>query len=291
MKAGVIGLGAMGGPIAENLYKAGLLAAAWNRSPARAQALAKETGAQIASDPAAVARAADVVIISVSRDADLLQVVEAMSPGVHEGLVVVDTSTVSVSTVREAAARLREHGVEFLDAPVSGGVEGARQAKLAMMVGGDGAALERARPVLEAITAKIVHMGPTGSGQATKAVNQIIAAGINQAVTEGLAFGQAMGLDMDRVIEVVGSGAVANWYLTHRGPSMVKGVYEPGFKIALHHKDLEICQQMMAERGEKRLPIVEMSLIQYKRLMDEGHGDEDISALYRLKKELFEERK
>jgi 3-hydroxyisobutyrate dehydrogenase len=291
MKAGVIGLGAMGGPIAENLHKAGLLAAAWNRSPARAQALAKDTGAPIAADPAAVARGADVVIISVSRDADLLEVIESMSPGLHEELVVVDTSTVSVSTVKEAGARLRKRGVEFLDAPVSGGVEGARQAKLAMMVGGDGAALERARPVLEAIAAKIVHMGPTGSGQATKAVNQIIAAGINQAVTEGLAFGQAMGLDMDRVIEVVGSGAVANWFLSHRGPSMVKGVYEPGFKVALHHKDLEICQQMMAERGEERLPIVEMSLIHYKKLMDQGHGDEDISALYRLKKELFEVKK
>jgi 3-hydroxyisobutyrate dehydrogenase len=291
MKAGVIGLGAMGGPIAANLHKAGLLAAAWNRTPARALALARDTGAHIAADPAAVARACDVVIVSVSRDADLFEVIEAMTPGLHEGLIVVDTSTVSVGTVRAVAERVRGHGVDFLDAPVSGGVEGARQAKLAMMVGGDAAALERARPVLEAVAAKIVHMGPTGSGQATKAVNQIMAAGINQAVTEALAFGQAMGLDMDRVIEVVGSGAVANWYLSHRGPTMVKGVYEPGFKVALHHKDLEICQRMMAERGENRLPIVEMSLIHYKRLMDEGHGDEDISALYRIKKELFEEER
>jgi 3-hydroxyisobutyrate dehydrogenase len=127
-----------------------------------------------------------------------------------------------------------------------------------------------------------VHIGPTGSGQATKAVNQIMAAGINQAVTEALAFGEAMGLNMDKVIEVVGSGAAANWFLSHRGRTMLAGSFAPGFKVALHHKDLLICRAMAATRGMS-LPIVEMTLDNYQRLMEAGHGEEDISALYRLK--------
>ena len=175
----------------------------------------------------------------------------------------------------------------FLDAPVSGGIEGARNGTLAMMVGGDAGVLERVRPVLDSIAGRIEHMGPVGAGQATKAVNQVMAAGINQAVSEALAFAEALELPLDKVIEVVGGGAAGNWFLDHRGPAMSKGKFSPGFRVALHHKDLLICKQMAAAFGVS-MPVVEMTLIHYRRLMQAGYGDEDISALFREKRRLFE---
>jgi 3-hydroxyisobutyrate dehydrogenase len=128
-------------------------------------------------------------------------------------------------------------------------------------------------------------MGPTGAGQNTKAVNQIMAAGINQAVTEALAFGQAQGLPMDKVIDVIAGGAAGNWFLQHRGPTMTRGTFAPGFKLALHHKDLKICQIMARQIGASST-LIDMTLADYEQLMAAGFGDEDISALYRLKKKL-----
>jgi len=282
MKTGVIGLGAMGAPMALNLHKAGHLCGVWNRTRARAEDLAAQTGVPVAEGPVTLANQADFLITCVSRDSDLKEVVEAFIPGIHPGLVVADTSTVSANTAREVAQLLESKGAGFLDCPVSGGVEGAKNARLAMMVGGKAEVLERVKGVLSALAATIVHMGPTGSGQATKAVNQIMAAGINQAVTEALAFGEAMGLDMDKVIEVVGSGAAANWFLSHRGKTMLAGQFAPGFKIALHHKDLLICHAMATSKGMP-LPVTEMTLNQYAELMNKGHGEEDISALFRIK--------
>jgi 3-hydroxyisobutyrate dehydrogenase len=287
MKAGVIGLGAMGAHMAVNLDKAGLLAAIWNRSAQTAATLPVGGGVLRARSPREVAAAADVILTCVSRDADVLEMIDAMIPDIRPDAIVCDASTVSAATAREAARRLAAHAAHFLDCPVSGGVEGARDATLAMMVGGDEAALERARPLLAKIAAKIVHMGPSGSGQATKAVNQIMCAGINQAVTEALAFGAAMGLDMEKVIAVVGSGAAANWFLDKRGRTMVAGTYAPGFKLALHHKDLTIVRAMARDRVAGPLTVVDATLADYERLMSEGHGDEDISALYRLKRSQY----
>ncbi|WP_156302245.1 NAD(P)-dependent oxidoreductase, partial [Methylogaea oryzae] len=137
-------------------------------------------------------------------------------------------------------------------------------------------------PVLRAVAARIVHIGPVGAGQGCKAVNQIMAAGIAQAVTEALAFGQAMDLPMDKVIEVVSGGAAGNWFLDHRGRTMVAGTFQPGFKLGLHHKDLLICRES-AEKLGVSVPVTEQTIGEYARLMAEGYGDEDISALYRLK--------
>jgi len=287
MKCGVIGLGAMGAGMALNLHRAGLLHRLWNRSPDKAGALARATGIGIAASPRQLANDCDLIIICVSQDVDVLEVIEAILPGISAGDIVIDCSTVSADTARTAAARLAGRGAGFLDAPVSGGVEGARKGNLAVMAGGEAEILERARPALQAIAANIVLMGPTGSGQATKAVNQIMAAGINQAVTEALAFGRAMDLDLNRVIDVVGSGAAGNWFLDHRGPSMTAGHYAPGFKLGLHHKDLEICRQMANDTGATSLPVIDTTLDDYGRLMAEGHADEDISALFRLKLALF----
>lgn len=282
MKTGVIGLGAMGKHMAMNLHRQGHLHSVWNRSREKAADLAGECGVSCAESPAALAADCDLIIICVSRDTDVLEVVDALADHVRPGAVVVDTSTVSSDTAGQAARRLEDHGAGFLDCPVSGGVEGARNATLAMMAGGDAALLDKVRPVLAAIAANIVHIGPTGSGQACKAVNQLMAAGINQAVTEALAFGRQMGLDMDKVVDVVSNGAAGNWFLSHRGKTMLRGSFEPGFKLSLHYKDLEICKAM-GEKAGKHWPMVEMTMLHYRKLMQQGYGDEDISALFRLK--------
>jgi 3-hydroxyisobutyrate dehydrogenase len=286
LTAGFIGLGAMGAPMAHNLYQAGYLAAVWNRSRQRLGAFLQEHPLAAAESPAAVAERARVLFSCVSADADLLEVVEQLLPGLQDGAVLIDCSTVSRAAALAAADKVAAYGADFLDAPVSGGVEGARTGTLAMMVGGDLQALEQVRPVLEAVAGRVTHMGAVGSGQATKAVNQIMAAGINQAVTEALAFAEAQGLPLDKVIDVVGSGAAGNWFLDQRGRSMVEWRFAPGFKVNLHHKDLQICQQMAQQFGVS-LPVVEMTLIHYRRLMEAGFGDEDISALFRQKSALF----
>ena len=286
MKTGVTGLGAMGAPMARNLHRAGYLETIWNRSAARAQQLGRELGVPVAASPAALAELCELVILSVSSDEDVLEVVEALRPGLTAGKIVLDTSTVSRETAQQAAALLAENNTAFVDGPVSGGIEGARNATLAMMAGGDRAVLDQIRPLLDSITGRVEHMGPVGAGQATKAVNQVMAAGINQAVSEALAFASALELPMDKVIDVIGSGAAGNWFLDHRGPTMTQGNYDPGFRVALHHKDLAICKQM-AEQFDVALPVIEMTLIHYRRLMQAGYGDEDISALFREKQALF----
>jgi len=283
MRAGLIGLGAMGQGMARNLAKAGYLAAIYNRSADKAEALAEELHVTASPTPQALADRVDVVLLCVSADADVLEVVNALAEAVKPGTVVIDMSTVSGNTARQAAAILRDKHADFLDAPVSGGVEGANKGTLAMMVGGDADALERVRPVLDAMTARIEHMGSHGTGQACKAVNQIMAAGINQAVCEALAFAEAQGLDLNKVIDVVSGGAAGNWFLQHRGKTMTQAIFKPGFKLALHHKDLLICRQM-AQQAAVAGPLTETTLADYQRLMQQGHGDEDISALYRLKR-------
>ena len=280
MKTGMIGLGAMGLGMARNLAKAGFLTAVYNRTATKTA----EFTVAVFDSPETLAANVDLVLLCVSADQDVLSVVEAIALTVKPGTLVVDMSTVSSETAQKAAAILAEKQVVFLDAPVSGGVEGAKNGTLAMMVGGDMEALEKARPVLEALAARIIYMGATGSGQATKAVNQIMCAGINQAVTEALAFAQAQGLALDKVIDVISGGASGNWFLQHRGSTMTQGTFAPGFKLALHHKDLKICQSMAAQTGFST-PITDMTVSHYAQLMAEGYGDEDISALYRLKKQ------
>lgn len=283
MKTGVIGLGAMGAHMALNFHKAGTLHRVWNRSQEKADAVSQETGVVIAETPEQLAEECELIITCVSRDEDVLSVIERIATTIKPDSIVVDTSTVASDTAKIAAAILKDHNAHFLDCPVSGGVEGAKNGTLAMMVGGDESALDRAKPALGAIAANIMYIGPTGSGQACKAVNQLMAAGINQAVTEALAFGKVMGLDMDKVVDIVSTGASGNWFLDHRGKTMLADSYAPGFKLALHHKDLGICQAMLKNASDTSSPIIEMTLIHYKRLMDEGYGDEDISALFRLK--------
>jgi 3-hydroxyisobutyrate dehydrogenase len=283
MKAGMIGLGGMGAGMARNLAKAGVLAGVYNRSAATARSLAEELQVMRFDGIADLATSVDVILLCVSADADVLSVVESISQTVRPETIVVDMSTVSSATAKHAARRLAEKQAFFLDAPVSGGVEGANNGTLAMMVGGDPEIFDRAKPVLSTMATRILYMGPTGAGQSTKAVNQIMCAGINEAVTEALAFAEAQNLPMEKVIEVISGGAAGNWFLDKRGLTMTQGIFKPGFRLALHHKDLKICQAMAAEIGIE-IPLSDMSVRHYEQLMNEGYGDEDISAMYRLKR-------
>lgn len=284
MKSGVIGLGAMGAGMAVNLHRAGYLHKVWNRTVSKAEELANETGVDVSDSIQSLASECDIVIVCVSRDADVLEVVRKLAETAPPGMIVVDTSTVSSDTAIEAANVLKANGIHFLDCPVSGGVEGARNGTLSMMVGGDESKLEKARDVLSSFSGNIVHIGATGTGQACKAVNQIMCAGINQAVTEALAFGEGMGLDMGRVLDVVTKGAAGNWFLEHRGRTMLAGSYEAGFKVELHHKDLDICMRMARSKPRTRVPLVEQTIADYEKLIEEGYGAEDISSLYRLRR-------
>lgn len=285
-RVGFAGLGAMGIPMAKNLHKAGMLAAVWNRTGAKATALATELGCGAPASLAEFSRGLDVVVVCVSADADVRSVVEGMASGLARGALVIDCSTVSADTARWAEQFLATRDVAFLDAPVSGGVEGAQKGTLAIMTGGEPAAFERARPVLQAMGKTIEHFGPAGAGQATKATNQIMVAGIIRAVAEAMAFAGAHGLPLEKVVSTLGAGAGSSWYFVNRAPNMVRGAYPAGFRVKLHAKDLGICRDMAARFGV-HLPVVDAMLEEYRELVAQGHGDEDISATHRLKQALF----
>jgi 3-hydroxyisobutyrate dehydrogenase len=207
LRVGVIGLGAMGGFMARNLATGGLLVKVWNRTRSRATTLAEELNVAVAESPAQLADDCNVILTCVSADQDLLDVVAQMLPAVHSGTVLIDTSTVSPVTAREISEILAGAEAGFVDAPVSGGVEGARKGTLSVMAGGDSANLSRIMPVLEAISATVTHMGPVGAGQATKAVNQVMIAGIAEGVCEALALGEKLNLPSERLLSVVGAGS------------------------------------------------------------------------------------
>ncbi|MBF0307907.1 MAG: NAD(P)-dependent oxidoreductase [Magnetococcales bacterium] len=283
MRVGMLGLGAMGSGMAGNLARAGLLRSIWNRTPDKARLLSAELGAEVAQSPQQLMAQCDLVVVSVKADADLLQVAAALSEGISPGKVVVDTSTVAPRTAIAVSGQLTQRGGAFLDAPVSGGPEGARRGNLSMFVGGEASVLERVRPALQTLAGRILPMGEVGSGQAAKAVNQVMVAGINQAVTEALAFGSVLGLPMTTLLPGLAGGAAGNWFLDHRGANMLAGEFPAGFKVALHHKDLRICLELAEARG-LNLPLVAETARQYEILLRQEHGEEDISALYRLKR-------
>ncbi|MFC3106127.1 NAD(P)-dependent oxidoreductase [Salinisphaera aquimarina] len=286
MKTAFIGLGGMGLGMATNLQQAGLLTAVYNRTHAKARDFADAHGVKAVESPAGVVAEAEAIVICVSADDDLLAVIDAIADSLTDKHIVIDCSTVASDTAREAAKRVGVNGAAFVDAPVSGGTEGAKKGTLSIMVGADDAVFDKVKPVLDAMGATITHMGEVGTGQATKAVNQILCAGINQAVCEGLRFGAALNLPLDKVVDVVGSGAAGNWFVNHRGKTMVKDIFDPGFKLKHHHKDLGICLHM-AELNGGELPLSKKTRDEYAKLMEDGHGEEDISALYRIRADLF----
>jgi 3-hydroxyisobutyrate dehydrogenase len=288
MQTGFVGLGAMGASMARNLHHAGLLTGVWNRTADKAATLAKELNCHAFTSLEELAGNCEAVVICVSADDDLRAVVAGLDPGLSPNMIVIDCSTVGAGTARDLYGHLAALGVGFLDCPVSGGVEGARNASLAIMAGGDESVFARALPILEKLGKTVTYFGDSGAGQAAKATNQIMCAGIIQAVGEAMAFAHAEGLPLDRLIDTLGKGAGTSWYFVNRAPFMAKNDFPAGFRVRLHDKDLRICRDMAARHGA-RLSVVESTLHEYEKLIASGFGDEDISAIYRLKSALFPE--
>lgn len=282
MRVGLIGLGAMGAPMARHLHARGHLVVVGNRSQYKAEALAAELGVRAARSADNFADC-DAVVLCVSLDADVLENVAALAAVLKRGAVVIDHSTVAVETAQRAAATLATHEIGFIDAPVSGGVEGARNGRLSVMAGGAEAVVDAMRPVLDSYAARITHMGGTGAGQATKAVNQVLVAGINEAVCEGLALGEKLGLDPERLLPTLMAGAAGNWFLEKRGATLLRNEFAPGFKCAHMLKDLRIVQQI-AQGAGLRLATIEQALADYAELVERGAGESDTSALVTLKR-------
>lgn len=281
-RVGVIGLGTMGGAMAANLARAGFPVVAWNRTAGRTAAL-EALGAAVAADPAALAAAVDVVLVCVSDTPDVQAVLfgpAGVAEGAAPGTLVIDCSTIDPAATRSFAARLAERGVAFVDAPVTGGSEGARQGTLAILVGGDPADVERARPVFEAIGRTVTHFGPVGAGQAAKAVNQVVIAGGYLAVAEGLVLAMKAGLDPQQVVEALSGGVAQSWILANRSGRMIDNEYPVGFRIALHLKDLGIALALARETGAV-LPVAAIAAQLEAGIVARGHGDDDNSALAR----------
>ena len=287
MKVAFIGLGTMGGPMALNLIAAGHHLTVHNRSRDRELPIA-DAGAQRADTPAAAAADADIIITCVSDTPDVETVVlgsDGVIAGAQPASLVIDMSTISPKATRVIAAQLATKQIAKLDAPVSGGSEGAKNSTLSIMVGGETDQLERAMPVLQAMGQTITHVGPIGAGQTTKAINQIIVAGTFWAVAEGLALGLKAELDMEKVVQAVGGGAASSWAFTNRSGNMLDNSYPLGFRMRLHRKDLLIALEAARELG---LPLPMAAYVEQieSGLIAQGFGDEDMSAIARSLREM-----
>jgi 3-hydroxyisobutyrate dehydrogenase len=281
-RIGFVGLGTMGGSMAANLRRAGFEVTAWNRTPGRAAALL-ELGAREAATPAATAAAADIVVVCVSDTPDVEQVLfgdGGVASDLRRGGLVIDMSTISPDATAGFARRLADLGIGFVDAPVSGGSEGARLGTLTIFAGGTPEDLERARPALSAMGRTITHFGPAGSGQAVKAVNQVVIGGVYLAVAEGMVLAMKAGLDPEAVVAALGGGVAGSWILANRSGKMVANDYPLGFKTALHLKDLGIALEM-ARRLGVALPVSALAAQLEAGLVARGYGDEDMSNLAR----------
>lgn len=286
MKVAFVGLGTMGQAMAGNILKAGYQITVFNRSKEREQPLA-ECGAQCAASPAQAAENADVILICVSDTPDVEQVIlgkDGIMAGAKPCAVVVDTSTISPTATRQIAQKLSEKDIRMVDAPVSGGSEGATLGTLAIMVGGEVDDVEYVRPVLEAMGSTITHVGPIGSGQLTKAINQTIIAGVYWAVAEGMAQGLKAKLDMEKVIAAISGGAAGSWVLSNRAGFMIDNDYPLGFRLKLHRKDLSIALDAAQDLGVA-LPMASLVGQVENGLISRGYGDEDISAMARSLRE------
>jgi 3-hydroxyisobutyrate dehydrogenase len=272
----------MGAAMAANLRRAGFPLTVWNRTPGRtAESVA--LGAAEAATPAEVARASDVVVMCVSDTPDVEAVLfgaDGLAGAAGAGSLVVDCSTIDPTATKRFEQRLREGGVALVDAPVSGGSEGAQKGTLTIMVGGREDDFSRARPILEAMGKSITHMGPIGSGQQTKAVNQVILCGTYIGVAEGLVLAMKSGLDVDKVVQALSGGAAQSWVLANRSSRMIANDYPLGFKISLHLKDVMIAIGMARETGSA-LPVTALVSQLENGLVAMGHGDDDISAIAR----------
>jgi len=238
MRIGFAGLGIMGGPMARHLISAGHEVAGYNRSPDKAKAWAGAHGGRFAATLVEAAGGADLFILCVGKDDDVRQVVTGALPGLKAGAVIVDHTTTSAKVAREMSGLCAACGVAFIDAPVSGGQAGAENGQLSVMAGGDSAALDTVRPAVMAYSKAIQHMGPSGSGQLTKMVNQIAIAGVVQGLAEAVHFARVAGLDTDATYDAISRGAAQSWQMDNRWKTAAKGEYEFGFAVDWMRKDL-----------------------------------------------------
>ena len=279
-----MGLGVMGGPMAGHLARAGHEVTVFNRTRAKADAWAKQYKGRVADTPADAARDAEVVFACVGNDSDVREITigsDGAFASMKSGSVFVDHTTASAAVAVELAQAAAERGCAFLDAPVSGGQSGAEQGILTVMVGGDEHAFAKAQPVISHYARAVTLMGPSGSGQKTKMVNQICVAGVVQGLAEGLAFAQRAGLDAKRVVDVISKGAANSWQMENRGHTMVDDKFDFGFAVDLMRKDLAITMSEARANGAE-LPVTALIDQFYGRLQEQGHGRLDTSSLIKL---------
>jgi len=286
-RLGFIGLGIMGRPMARNLLRAGYRLTVWNRSRPAIEALLAE-GAQEATDARSVAEASAVVITMVGDSPDVEEVTlgpRGLIDGAHSGLVHIDMSTISPETTRRIAVRLAEAGIDMLDAPVSGGEQGAINGTLSIMAGGKAKVLERCRPVLEAMGKTIVHCGPHGSGQIVKLCNQVVVGLNNLALCEALVLAAKAGVQPQRMLEAVGAGAGNSWAIANLGPKMLERDFRPGFKVEHQQKDLRLA---LATAREQHLPLPGTALVHqlFAAVEADGLGSEGTQALVKALEKL-----
>lgn len=280
MRVGFVGLGVMGLPMARHLMAAGHTLAVWARRPESAAALLAE-GAAWCATPAELAAQCEVVISIITASADVEQLAAGLIEGFAPGAVHVDMSTIAPATARRLAARYAEKGVGWLDAPVSGGEQGARDATLAIMAGGDAAVLERVRPLFECLGKTVVHIGAAGAGQVAKACNQIVVAVTIEAVAEAMALARACGVDPAPVREALLGGFAGSRVLDVHGQRIIDDNYAPGFKAKLHQKDMGIVADTAAALGI-RLDAASHAAELIQQLVTQGDGELDSSAIARL---------
>lgn len=282
MKVAFIGLGTMGGPMASNILKAGHDLTVYNRTTAKEEPLATH-GARRATSPKDAARSAEVIVTCLSDTPDVEDVIlgtDGVIHGAQTGAIVIDMSTISPEATCRIAQTLETKGIRMVDAPVSGGSEGAEKGTLAIMAGGDPQDVEKVLPVLKSMGTSVTHVGAIGAGQLTKAINQTIIAGVYFSVAEGMVLGLKAGLDMEKVIQAISGGAAGSWVLTNRSKNMIDNNYPLGFRVKLHQKDLRIALETARKLGVT-LPVAALVDQVENGIISNGYGDEDVSAMAR----------
>jgi 3-hydroxyisobutyrate dehydrogenase-like beta-hydroxyacid dehydrogenase len=284
MRVAFLGLGVMGYPMAGHLARSGHTITVYNRTPAKAERWLTAHGGKLGKTPAEAAAGAEIVFSCVGNDDDLRQVIlgpEGAFAGMTAGAILVDHTTASADVARELGGVAAEREIGFLDAPVSGGEAGAINGQLTIMVGGEPAAFERAKPVMDHYGRAVTLMGPAGSGQLTKMVNQICIAGLVQGLSEGLQFAVNSGLDAGKVVEVISKGAAQSWQMENRAKTMLEGTFDFGFAVDWMRKDLGICLAE-ARRNKSALPVTALVDQLYARVQERGGGRWDTSSLIDL---------
>src|SRR5512147_62305 len=280
-KVAFLGLGVMGFPMAGHLKSKGYDVTVYNRTGAKADAWVQKHGGKSAPTPAAAAKDCDLVMMCVGNDKDLLEVAlgkDGALAGMKKGAVLVDHTTASADVARKVFAAAKEKGVDFIDAPVSGGQAGAENGKLTVMCGGEAAPFERAKPVMDSYARAVTLLGPSGAGQLTKMVNQVCIAGLVQGLSEGIAFAEKAGLDVEQVLDVISKGAAQSWQMENRGKTMHARKFDFGFAVDWMRKDLGIAMEE-AKRNGASLPVTALVDQFYADVQKQGGKRFDTSSL------------